>query len=175
MKFDIAGPFELMRFGKITKILTAETEADLKQKLSDWDDRLPDACGCYVFATKAGGGYTPHYVGQACSSTILKESLNPSNLGKYNKVCSNLKGTPVLFFLPMLTPTGLYRKRGKISRPAMDFLERWLIAAALEKNSELVNNKETHFLRNIHVVGVFNAKKGEANDASRQLTKALGL
>jgi hypothetical protein len=52
-------------------------------------------------------------------------------------------------------------------------LERWLIATAIEKNPDLINNKETRFLRNIHVTGLFNAGKGEATVDSQKLRKAL--
>jgi hypothetical protein len=30
---------------------------------------------------------------------MLLEALNPSNIGKYNEVCSESKGRPVVFFL----------------------------------------------------------------------------
>ncbi len=53
------------------------------------------------------------------------------------------------------------------------FLERWIIAVAIEKNPDLRNNKETRFLRQIHVVGIFNAKQGESTSGSRRLRKPL--
>jgi hypothetical protein len=137
---------------------------------------LSDACGCYVFALRAGRGYTPHYVGQACKSSILKESMNPSNREKYNKVLSERgSATPVLFLLPMLTPGGKLRKKLTVNGglASLDFLERWLIAEAIQKNSELINNKQTHLLRNLHVTGIMNATPGEATAASRELRKTL--
>lgn len=74
------------------------------------------------------------------------------------------KGTPILFLIPLRTPTGKFRKKmqadGKLE--AVEFLERYLITTAIEKNPYIINNKETRFLRQIHVVGVFNAKKEKA-------------
>lgn len=105
----------------------------------------------------------------------MTEALNPSNREKYNKVLSESKGTPILFLIPMRTPTGKFRKKSQVSGglAALDFLEGWLIANAIEKNTDLINNKRTKFLRQIHVVGFFNAKKGESTSASQQLRKAL--
>jgi hypothetical protein len=59
------------------------------------------------------------------------------------------------------TPQGRYKKKG-LTSVSIDFLERWLIAAAIEKNPGLINTKETPFLRKISVVGVFNAKSARA-------------
>jgi len=103
---------------------------------------------------------------------MLIEALNPSNREKYNKVCSESKGRPVVFFLTMLTPNGRYKKKGSRSA-STDFLERWLIATAITKNNHLINNKETRFLRKIPVVGLLNAKRGEATSSSQQLRKSL--
>lgn len=172
MHFDIAGPFELQRYGK-KKLISTESIADLRQRLKK-KPGLAKACGCYVFAIRAGKGYTPYYVGQACKKSLLGESLNPSNIGKYNTACSESDGVPVVFFLPMQTPNGRYRKRGTGSG-YLDFLERWLMAAAINKNPDLINTRETWFLRRMTVVGLFNPKKGKPPNASQELKRALGI
>lgn len=174
MRFDVAGPFELRRYGS-KKILTDESLADLKVQLEEWETGLAEACGCYLFAMRAGKGLMPYYVGQACKRSLSKEALNSANIVKFNKILSNRNGTPVIFLLPMRTPSGKFRKQKKTNGGLneLDFLERWLIAAALEKNSTLINNKETYFLRNIHVSGIFNPRQGEATLASQELAKAL--
>ena len=174
MLFEVAGPFDLTRHGQ-KNFITDETLKNLKVHLDEWKEGLSEACGCYVFAVRAGKGYTPYYVGQACKSSIAAESLNPSNREKYNKVLSESKGTPVLFTLPLRTPTGKLRKKSQVGGglPALDFLERWLIGHAIEKNIGLINNKQTKFLRQIHVIGFFNAKKGKSTFASQQLSKTL--
>ena len=102
--------------------------------------------------------------------------MNSSNLGKYNKVlCDKKRVTPILFFLPMRTPGGRFRKKSTANGglASLKFLERWLIAEAIRKNSELINSKQTHFLRNLHVTGIMNAKLGEATAASQKLRKTL--
>jgi hypothetical protein len=73
----------------------------------------------------------------------------------------------------MLTPNGRFKRKGRTGSGSTDFLERWLIAAALEKNRELINNKETRFLREIHVLGILNAKKGKPPKSSQLLKQTL--
>ncbi|MGH8373127.1 MAG: hypothetical protein ACRETO_10390 [Gammaproteobacteria bacterium] len=172
MRFDVAGPFKIVRYGK-KKNITKDSLIQLKLDLENWEEGLSEACGCYIFAKRAGGGIIPWYVGQACRRAILNEALNSDNITKYNKVLDD-NGTPVLFFIPIRTPNGKFRKRPKLGNlPALDFLERWLIANSIDRNENLINNKETRFLRKLHVVGVFNAKRGESTDASKQLDKTL--
>ena len=174
MHFDVAGPFDLTRHGS-KKIITDVSIRILKPQLESWEVGLSDACGCYVFAVRAGKGYSPYYVGQACKRSILMEALNPSNREKYNKVLGDRTGTPVLFFVALRTPTGKFRKKSQVSGGLahVDFLERWLIATSIEKNHRLINNKETQFLRKLHVAGIFNARKGESTQASQDLRKTL--
>ncbi len=171
MNFDVAGPFKLTRHGT-KKLITDRSLTDLKAQLETLHSGLSKACGCYVFAIHTPKGYTPYYVGQASKSSIAGEALNPLNREKYNKACSESKGSPTIFLLPKLTPKGRYKKKGRAST-TIDFLERWLIAAALEKNPDLINTKETRFLRKISVVGIFNAKKGKPPKASQHLRKTL--
>jgi hypothetical protein len=174
MNFDVAGPFEVSRHGP-KALITKQSMARLKLQLEEWAEGLSESCGCYVFALRAGKGYTPHYVGQSCKNSLLKESLNATNVGTYNEILGESKGTPVIFLIPLLTPNGKFRKQTTSdgALPAVDFLERWLIAEALRKNDELKNNKETMFLRNIHVVGLFNPTRGESTSAAQALKDVL--
>lgn len=171
MNFDVAGPFKLTRHGT-KKLITDQSLTEIKSQLESWDSGLSEACGCYVFAIHTPKGYTPYYVGQASKRSIADEALNLSNREKYNKACSESKGSPMIFLLPKLTPKGRYKKKGRNSA-TIDFLERWLIAAAIERNPGLINTKETRFLRKMSVAGIFNAKKGKPHSASRELKKTL--
>jgi hypothetical protein len=173
MDFGVVGPIKLSRHGK-KRLITGDSMGDLVAALEKIELGLSSACGCYVFAKKAGKGLTPWYVGQACKRPLAAEALNASNREKYNKVLDS-KGSPVIFFIPLRTPSGKLRKRpgGKGRLRSLDFLVRWLIAAALERNPKLANNKETRFLRKIHVTGIFNARKGGATKDSQALSKTL--
>lgn len=172
MIFDVAGPFKVSRHGP-KNIITDQSLDDLNTEVEKSDNGLSESCGCYVFAIRAGRGYTPYYVGQACKSSLPHESLNVANREKYNKVISQTKGTLVVFFLPLKTPTGKYHRKSNARLSSINFLERWLIATSIGKNPDLINNKETRFLRNIHVTGIFNPTQGEATTASQHLSKAL--
>lgn len=173
MNFDVKGPYVIKRYGP-KKLITDESLDELK--ISIGDDDLISGCGCYVFAIRAGKGYTPWYVGQASKTKLLNEAMNSSNREKYNMVSAKFAGNPVLFLLPKRT------KGGKLASPtekadgnlhSVNFLEEWLIATALQKNPNLVNKKKTFFLKNLHVKGIFNPKKGEATLESGELKKAL--
>lgn len=175
MNFDVAGPFEITRHGS-NNIITKESAKILKEEIEEWEEGLSGACGCYVFGKRAGGGITPWYVGQACKTSLLGEALNPSNITNYNHVLGQKgAGVPVLFLIPARTPSGKLRKRPSGKLKSLSFLERWLISAAIEKNPDLINTKETRFLRDLHVKGVFNAQQGESTKSSSSLNKALGL
>jgi hypothetical protein len=173
MDFDVVGPVRISRFGK-RRLITKESLSELIAELEDRELGLSAACGCYLFAKQAGKGLTPWYVGQACRSSLAHEALNASNREKYNRVL-DAKGTPVMFFLPLLTPSGRFRRRpkGEGGLPALNFLERWLIAACLERNRRLVNSQQTRFLRNIHVTGILNPRTGGATKDSRELGNAI--
>ena len=173
MDFDVVGPVVLTRHGN-KKLITGDSLKDLIEELEEREEGLSLACGCYVFAKKTGRAVMPWYVGQACRRPLAAEALNPTNREKYNKVLDE-KGSPIIFFLPLRTPSGKLRKRpqGNDKVQALDFLEKWLIAAALVRNPKLKNSKETAFLRTIHVTGILNAKKGGATKDSRALSSAL--
>jgi hypothetical protein len=172
MDFDVKGPYIIKRFGS-AKMITDESLNALKK---DIDVDLADGCGCYVFAIRASKGYKPWYIGQASASRLLPEAMNPSNREKFNKIVTEKKGTPVLFFLPKLTKTGMYAapttKEDK-NLQSVNFLEEWLIATALQKNPNLMNKQNTFFLKNLHVTGLFNPRHGEATVESSDLKSVL--
>lgn len=175
MKFDIFGPYKVPRkkYGQ-TKLITKDSIPMLQEAVNN--DSLINGCGCYVFALRASKGYTPWYVGQASKMRLLDESMNSNNREKYNKIIATHKGTPVMFYIPKLT------KGGKLAKPtkkengelkAVNFLEEWLIATALQKNPKLINQQNTYFLKYLHVVGLFNSKAGESHACSQALKRAI--
>lgn len=172
MHFNVAGPFKIELFGE-RDLIDKRSIPGLRIQMENWSEGLSEACGCYVVARRTAKGIVPWYVGQACKTSILKESMNETNCGKYNAKIEG-KGTRLLFAIPAITPTGKFRKKSEAGwLPAFDFLERWLIAEALRKNTNLINTKETRFLRGLYVRGVFNSKTGDATKPSTALRKAL--
>lgn len=175
MKFDIYGPYVVPKINyRKTKLITKDSIALLQANIDN--DELINGCGCYVFAIRAAKGYTPWYVGQAAKMRLLAEAMNSNNREKYNKILGDHAGTPVLFLLPKLTNSGKLAKPTKNKKgelKAVTFLEEWLIASALQKNPKLVNKQNTHFLKNLHVIGLFNPKSGEAHNCSAELKRAI--
>ena len=185
MKFHVYGPFTL-KPSKSTNLITNESLVSLIGDVEETEEGLSDACGCYVFGVKASKGIVPWYVGQANKTALVKEALNSTNREKYNSVMTKSDGptamakrhgTPILFLLPNLTPQGRFAKKTSKSNglESINFLEEWLIASALQKNPEMINDKKTYFLRNICVTGLFNGERGKATKSSSELKRALGL
>ncbi|WP_437557365.1 hypothetical protein [Acidithiobacillus sulfuriphilus] len=171
MNFDVAGPFEIKRFGQ-KRIINKYSLVDMCEQLEAHEPGLSTAGGCYVFAKRVGGGVLPWYVGQACKTPLAKEALNSDNRGKYNDILDN-NGTPLLFVIPERTQSGKLRKRRTQPAATLDFLEEWLISVAIDRNPELINSRKTAFLRNLHVTGIFNSQQGESTAASQSLSRVL--
>ncbi len=178
MNFDVIGPVKVERFGA-KRLINQESLDQIGLALENDFDGITNACGCYIFAVKSARGVTPWYVGQANKQALVREALNPSNRGKYNDVLQNEyeKGTPVLYFLPLVTPGGKYAKptTTESGRESIHFFEDWLIASSLRKNPSLYNIRKTAFLRGLHVTGIFGAGQGEGTKSSLSLRKTLGL
>lgn len=177
MNFDVLGPFEIARYGE-EGLITNASRTTLVDTLEGEVSGLSEARGCYVFAVRAGRGYTPCQVGQACKRPIAKEALSAGNRTKFNEVLRALgRGTPILFVIPLLTASGEIRNTA-ISDGGLDevdFLERWLIASALAKNPDLIDSPRTRSMRHVRVPGIFNSRTGRPTQASGELRRTLGL
>ena len=175
MNFELAGPFKLKCYRGVVK--KKESREHLLKDLIEWDEDLPSAHGCYVFAIRAGKGWTPYYAGQALRRTIFAEATHVDKLQKYNEVLADYeRGTPVLFFLPWATDGGeRYRRLTRRSSPTLDFLEDWLISLCYRRNDKLINIARTKILKSIHVQGVLNATPGDWSAGSVGFRKMFQL
>jgi hypothetical protein len=172
MNFDVCGPFEIPRNPGKT-LIDKKLLPDLKAEIEKLNHGLTDACGCYVFAIRAAKGYKPWYVGQTKMQKLFWESFADSKINLYNEVINARNGVPVITFIPTLTKGGAkYRKPNK-QIISIDFLEKWLIGEAFQKNQHLLNIQHTKFLKDLHVTGIFNAKQGEAHKPSRELRRII--
>jgi hypothetical protein len=59
-------------------------------------------------------------------------------------------------------------------KPAIDFLEDWLIAMCLKTNSDLLNFKKTKMLRDLYVRGIFNPSAGDQTKSAASLKQCIG-
>ena len=178
MRFEVQGPYLI----KTRSIIRAEHIRDLKAEIdqNDSESALLGAPGCYIFGVKSTGAkrVIPWYVGKAERQSVFKEATNPAHLQLFNEILDEYeRGHPALIFLPQVTNTGRPAQiaKGEGRKPAVDFLEDWLIAAALKANPGLYNIKKTKMLNELWVRGLFNPTQGDATTASQALKASLRL
>lgn len=175
MHFEVLGPYELP-----TKTIIKKSHiAELKKAISGDEkaNSLSVACGCYVFAVRTSAT-VPWYVGKAVKQTVMAEATNAAHLQLYNEILDEYeRGIPVLYFLPALQPSGKPRvpAAGEENRPAVDFLEDWLISTALKRNANLWNVRQTKMLRELYVRSLFNPRQGDLTNSSSSLKSCLAL
>lgn len=170
MIFDVYGPYKIDRKSRLFF-------GDPAAKKSFWEDKkegLSSACGCYVFAKKAGRGIVPWYVGKTTARSFEKECFDYHKVLKYLDTIQQGKGTPVLFFIPKLSKTGKFVKSGVGKHDDISFLENLLIGAALERNDKLLNKRQTKMLLSIQVPGFLNSPKGKRNKATTAFAQLFG-
>ena len=127
--------------------------------------------GVYVFAIRAGKGYTPIYVGKTARQSFESEVFTVTNRANhYNPALLGYeRGVPVLFLL--VHPRG----KGKVNQRAIDQVETFFIDVASNKNPDLSNvkKKKQHKWR---VSGVVRGKQGEGKKyAAQELRRALDM
>ncbi len=155
---------------------------DSKKVLNDfWDvvdheiPGLSKARGCYIFAIKAGRGIKPWYVGQT-KKTFRDECFQPQKKAHYNNVINDTaKGTPVMLLVARHTS----EKKTKLSKTLpvkeADFVEQLLISSALSANSDLVNTKNTRYIKKIKIPGLLNSPPGNPGGKASLLRSVLGI
>lgn len=139
-----------------------------------WQDEhakaLKEKIGCYVFALRAGRGYTPWYVGQASKSFEQEIFTDHKVHKKYNSVLrKGRQGTPVMLFVCRND------NRRKIAQPELNSLETFLIQSALFKNPELTNIQGTKNIPEWTIRGVIRSGKGSSGTLSGIFKKMMGL
>ena len=181
MKFDIYGPYELLR-DNTGNLIRKETRDDFNaqlQAVTQGNTSLTDACGCYVFAIRSRRGTLPWYVGKTVRNIFSKECMNEKNINTFNEFLRGRDGAPVLYVLPKLTQTERFAKpaKGKSISPnaiAIDSLETILIYMALKRNQNLSNIQKTAMLRNLEVRGFLNARLARGG-CIKELRNVFGI
>lgn len=160
MYFDMYGPFELGRSaGSITGQQPALWEA-VRGACARWyadETELERAIGCYAFGLKNGDSLVPWYVGMTIAERGFRgEVLEPHKRGHYNAVLEERRGIPVLFLMPLLTPEGRFSRDRGSNKVLIQWVEKMLFGVAVERNPNCRNLRDTKFLRQVVVRGVFN-------------------
>ena len=124
--------------------------------------------GCYIFAMRAGKGFTPWYVGKTKSS-FLSECFADHKRLKYNEVLADgNKGTPVMFFIAPREGVIVVEKED------LDSMEKQLIQIAYAKNPALKNVHGTKAPTWI-IDGVIRSGKGKPTKKAKQFRTMIGL
>ncbi len=170
MYFYPFGPFEITRNGTCI----SEHKDDKQQfwhNVEEQEKSLPDACGCYIFIINN----KVWYVGRTKKQGFRGECFADHKIKIFDKALIEHKGIPKLILIAR------YTNSDRLSQPSnghndIVFLEKILIGYGVKCNPDLLNVKDTKYLRELTVPGVINTGRGEANAKSVQsLKQVLGI
>ncbi len=165
-KFEPIRPFEIpVEKTKVKRIEKEQVKRFFEDKNIQKAIDLSNTRGCYIFALRAGKGYTPWYVGLAKKS-FKQEIFTPHKKDIYNGVLAQKAGTPVMFLIGSSKKSLLLEKEIKE-------LESFLIFWARKANKNLKNlqhNKDTW-----GIAGVYNSDIGKPSNAAMNLKGLLNL
>jgi hypothetical protein len=135
---------------------------------------LPNAVGCYIFATQFGNAFRPWDVGKTERKSFRKEAFTPHKLLQYREALKLAKrGTPLLFLIARVTENGRFKgSRLKGGIASIGRLEDLLIGTSLSVNPKLVN-RMTKKLGLIQVPGYMN-EAGPRSIEAKHLAALLG-
>ncbi len=173
MNYEIFGGFEIPRKPNKKSVVDARDLSTFwKDKVDAAHPNLSSAFGCYVFALrKRGGGVIPWYVGKTSTQGFNKECFTYHKRVYYNEVIADGHGIPLMYLVARTTRSG----KLSASAPAREakFLESTLIGMALNRNQDLKNVTHATFLKQLHVPGLINPKKGAQPRHVREFTSML--
>ena len=156
-----AAPFYQGRAGRT---ITDDNARELWKKNDDIGGRK----GRYVFGMRAGGGFTPAYVGKATKS-FKQEVFTHHKLTRYQSSLADfLKGTPVVFFV--LTP----KKKGAVNASHVGELEDFLVQAGLVANPEPLDIQGTK-TEEWGIAGVLRGGRGKPSKGAGQFRPLMKL
>lgn len=163
-KFYIEGPFEVPLAPSVKVKMVAEDTADFWAAIP----AVRGKRGCYVFALRAGRGFTPLYVGKTMR-TFEAECFTDHKLKHYNYALVDYdKGTPVMFFV-VYPP-----KAGKPNAAEVADLEDFLIQVGRRVNPDLRNIKGAKE-PTWGIKGVIRSGQGKANAAEKDFRTVFKL
>ena len=176
VRYDVFGAFEVHRkpskAGKRTLDFSRHALTSFWEKVDGAVMGLRSGAGCYLFAVRAARGIKPWYVGQS-KGAFEQECFALHKQAIYREVMDDrAAGTPILFLIARMTPTGKLSKR--VPEAEARFVEQRLIHDATNANPELKNSHNTRFVKNLEIPGVLNSPQGQPSEAVKGLKVALG-
>lgn len=174
MNFQIFGPFDLPLKSDSWIGDSKENKNNFKELIDAEQMELSEACGCYLFAIRAGKGFKPWYVGLAASQSLFKEIYTNQKIKIYNEVFSKIKkGSPVIFLIAATTNRGKFVKPSVTRKKLFGFVEDLLIGRVIQKNPELMNIKKTKHIKDTIIPQVLNTPIGPPILSDRKFKKAI--
>ena len=135
---------------------------------------LSEACGCYIFAIRAGPGITPWYVGRS-TTAFKRECFQPGKKVIYQEAYNEVRrGSPVLVLVARMTEGGKF-SRGRLALREAEFVERVLMHRAWSRNPKLKNVSGLGLARELRIPGLLNSGPGAPSDGARLLRRTLGV
>ena len=175
MRFKVYGPYDIGVDKGFDGWIDEEDKKDFWKNVVE--EKLPEACGVYLFGiggvegrTKGTAGKTlPWYVGKAERQTFKSECLTLRNLFLFNRTLFKYykgKGSPFLYLLARVEG-----EEGEFSKPASDkqywglqFVEEMFIQLSLSVNSELINKNTTKMMKETSIRGLLNTRKYKSSN-----------
>jgi len=164
-EFTVNGPKVINVYkGVAGRVITDDNIAEFWRS----NRSLASKIGCYLFAIRAGKGYTPIYVGKA-SKSFKQEVFSSHKLSKYQQAMVDYsKGTPVMFFI--VYPL----KKGKTNEKHIKKLEEFLIQTSVAANPDLMNIRGVKS-QSWSIKGVLRSSKGPPTANAKELKKVLNI
>ena len=162
MWFDMYGPFELVRDeGRIPSRQPCfwEQVQHASEQYGSEPQELGQAIGCYAFGLRHGDTLKPWYIGMTLAKGgFRREILQQHKRDHYDEVVGAHRGAPIIFLMPLLTPEGYFSRDRTGSKPLIQWVEKMLVGVALRQNLHCRNQRDTKYLRNVVVHGIFNSR-----------------
>lgn len=162
MWFDMYGPFELGRVdGKIPSRQPVfwEQVQEASEQYGFESQKLEQAIGCYAFGLRHGDTLKPWYIGMTVAKGgFRREVLQKHKRDHYEGVIKERRGAPIMFLMPLLTPEGSFSRDRTSAKVLIQWVEKMLFGVALQQNLECRNQRDTKYLRNVVVHGIFNSR-----------------
>lgn len=162
MWFDMYGPFDLSRQNGMIPARQPDFWEQVQQASEQYGSgsrELERAIGCYAFGLHNGDTLKPWYVGMTLAKGGFRsEVLQKHKLKHYDDVIKNHRGLPVIFLMPLLTPEGYFSRDRTSNKPLVEWVEKMLFGVALRQNIQCRNLRDTRYLRNVVVHGIFNSR-----------------
>lgn len=178
MYFDMYGPFELAREDGKVASRQPELWAEVRRQSRNYgyhEQGLETAIGCYAFGLRHPSGLRPWYIGMTIARAGFRgEVLQQHKRDHYDAALGERTGTPVLFLMPLLTAESRFSQDRGRSKPLIEWVEKMLFGVALRRNPKCRNQRDTRYLRNVVVRGVFNNHAGRPGPSVVEARRMFG-